>query len=142
MPFAIREDLAQEYEAEMRCLDVRWVQWLGYTCGANQKNATFRTSESKAARCGDYSVAVNPQLEVYRHPLPLAEDLNKLDGGYGFTNIDLADAYNQINLARIAVGLGPPWFWNVQQKGYFLSFEWEKTNKHNFQRAAEVFRNV
>ena len=25
--------------------------------------------------CGDYSVTVNPQLEVHRHPLPSSEDL-------------------------------------------------------------------
>ena len=50
--------------------------------------------------CGDYSVTVNPQLEDHRHPLPLPEDLmRRLGAGYGFTKIDLADAYNQIKLA-------------------------------------------
>ena len=50
--------------------------------------------------CGDYSVTVNPQLEVHRHPLPSPEDLmRRLGGGEGFTKIDLADAYNQIRLA-------------------------------------------
>ena len=50
--------------------------------------------------CGDYSVTVNPQLEDHQHPLPLPEDLmRRLGGGYGFTKIDLADAYNQIKLA-------------------------------------------
>ena len=49
--------------------------------------------------CGDYSVTVNQQLEDHRHPLPLPEDLmRRLGGGYGFTKIDLADAYNQIKL--------------------------------------------
>ena len=50
--------------------------------------------------CGDYSVTVNPQLKVHRHPLPSPEDLIRhLGGGAGFTKIDLADAYNQIRLA-------------------------------------------
>ena len=50
--------------------------------------------------CGDYSVTVNPQLEVHRHPLPSPEGLMRcLGGGEGFTKIDLADAYNQIRLA-------------------------------------------
>ena len=50
--------------------------------------------------CGDYSVTVNPQLEDHRHPLPLPEDLmRRLGGRYGFTKIDLADAYNQIKLS-------------------------------------------
>ena len=49
--------------------------------------------------CGDYSVTVNSQLETHRHPIPLPEDLmRKLGGGYCFTKIDLADAYNQIKL--------------------------------------------
>ena len=51
--------------------------------------------------CGDYSVTVNPQLETHRQPLPLPEELMyKLGGGYGFTKIDLADAYNQIPLSK------------------------------------------
>ena len=56
------------------------------------------TSQGKGV-CGDYSVTVNPQLAVHRHPLPLPEELmRKLGGGYGFTKIDLADAYNQVRL--------------------------------------------
>ena len=38
-------------------------------------------------------------MAVHRHLLPLPEELlRKLGGGYGFTKIDLADAYNQIRL--------------------------------------------
>ena len=53
--------------------------------------------------CGDYSVKINPKLEPHRYPMPLPEDLmRKLGGGYGFTKIDLADAYNQIPLGPIS----------------------------------------
>jgi len=59
--------------------------------------------KAKLRACSDYSVTVNPQVEVHRHPLPLPEGLmNKLGGGYGFTKIDLADAYNQIKLGPIS----------------------------------------
>ena len=55
--------------------------------------------KAKIRVCGDYSCTVNPQLEPHRHPLPLPEDLmRKLGGGYCFSKIDLADAYNQIKL--------------------------------------------
>ena len=55
---------------------------------------------TKLRVCGDYSVTVNPHLEIHRHPLPLPEDLvRKLSSGYYFTKIDLANAYNQIRLA-------------------------------------------
>ena len=57
-------------------------------------------TQPKLRVCGDYSVTVNEQLEDHRHPLPLPEDLmRRLGGGYGFTKIDLADAYNQIKLS-------------------------------------------
>ena len=57
-----------------------------------------QTSNKPALRvCGDYSVTVNPQLEAHQHPLPFPEELmQRLGGGYGFTKIDLADAYNQV----------------------------------------------
>ena len=45
-------------------------------------------------------MGINDQLEDHRHPLPLPEELmHKLGGGFGYTKIDLADAYNQIQLA-------------------------------------------
>ena len=54
-------------------------------------------SKTKIRVCEDYSVTVNTQLEPHRHPLPIPEDLiRKLGGGYGFTKVDLADAFNQI----------------------------------------------
>ena len=57
-------------------------------------------SKAKIRVCGDYSVTVNPQLDDHRQPVPLPEELmRKLAGGYGFTKIDLADAYNQVPLA-------------------------------------------
>ena len=55
--------------------------------------------KGKLRVCGDYSVTINPQLEDHHQPIPLPEDLmQKLGEGYGFTKIDLADAYNQIML--------------------------------------------
>ena len=53
--------------------------------------------------CGDYSVTVDPQLEIHRQSMPLPEDLmKKLGGGHDITKIDLADTFNQIRLHRKA----------------------------------------
>ena len=42
-------------------------------------------------------MTANSQLSVLRHPLPLPEErMRKLGGGYGFTKINLADAYNKV----------------------------------------------
>ena len=44
-------------------------------------------------------MTVNSQLETHRYPMPRPDDLmRKLSGGYGFSKVDLADAYNQIKL--------------------------------------------
>jgi len=65
-----------------------------------RKPPTPGQTMAKLRVCGDYSVTVNPQLDTHRHPMPQPEDLmNKLSGGHYFTKIDLADAYNQIQLA-------------------------------------------
>ena len=81
-------------------MDTSPVQRMGYSSWAIWKKRSANNTKASLRVCGDYSDTVNPQLEVHRHPLPLPEDLMKmLGGGYGFTKIDLADAYNQIKLA-------------------------------------------
>ena len=60
---------------------------------------TSKSGPNSIRVCGDYSVTVNPQLEMHRHPMPQPEDLmRRLGRGHSFTKIDLADAYNQICL--------------------------------------------
>ena len=49
--------------------------------------------------CGDFSIAVNPFLNVDQYPLPKATDiLAKLAGGHEFSKIDFADDYLQVEL--------------------------------------------
>ena len=49
--------------------------------------------------CGDYKVTLNSALKVDQYPLPKPEDLfASLAGGQKFTKIDLAHAYQQMNL--------------------------------------------
>lgn len=56
--------------------------------------------KAKLKVCGDYPVTVNPNLEMHQQPLPQPEELMcNLGGGHGFRKVDLADAYNQIQLA-------------------------------------------
>ncbi|KFD47710.1 hypothetical protein M513_11388 [Trichuris suis] len=102
VPFAILEDLNQAYDAGIK--RGVWVptQFNEYGTPVVPVRKPLSTDRRKATLrvCGDYSVTVNPQLDTHRHPMPLPEDLmRKLSGGYYFTKIDLADAYNQIKLA-------------------------------------------
>ena len=101
VPFAIQEDLAQVYDAGIKKGIWKPTQFNEYGTPVVPIRKTLLPGQCKRSLrvCGDYSVTVNPQLETHRQPLPLPEDLmRKLGGGYGFTKIDLADAYNQIAL--------------------------------------------
>ena len=101
VPFAIQEDLCQAYDAGIARGVWLPTQFNDYgTPVVPIREPSLPGQPAKLRVCGDYSVTVNQQLEPHRHPMPLPEDLmRKLGGGYGFSKIDLADAYNQIMLA-------------------------------------------
>ena len=101
VPFAIQDDLCRAYDAGIAGGVWQPTQFSAYgTPVVSIRKAAFAGKPAKLRVCGDYSITVNHQLESHRHPMPLPENLmRKLGGGYGFTKIDLADAYNQIMLA-------------------------------------------
>ena len=96
----MQEELVQTYDVGIvRCIwtPTSFNDW--GTPVVPVRKAAPASSQLALRVCGDYSVTVNPQLETHRHPLPLPEELmRRLGGGYGFTKIDLADAYNQVRL--------------------------------------------
>ena len=102
VPFAIRQDLSQGYDegiAKGVWKPAKFNEW-GTPVVPIRKPQTSQSSKPKLRICGDYSVGINDQLEDHRHPMPLPEELmQKLGGGFGYTKIDLADAYNQIMLS-------------------------------------------
>lgn len=58
-----------------------------------------RKTNGKLRLCGDYSTGLNDALEDNKHPLPTAEDIfTTLNGGKYFSQIDLTDAYLQIEM--------------------------------------------
>ncbi|XP_014676614.1 PREDICTED: uncharacterized protein K02A2.6-like [Priapulus caudatus] len=59
----------------------------------------FLKPDNTVSICGDYKVTVNRFADVDRHPLPTPEDLfAMLSGGVLFTKLDMAHAYQQIEL--------------------------------------------
>ena len=102
VPFAIQEDLNAAIDAGIARGIWKPTQFNDYGTPVVPIRKALLPGQTKAKIrvCGDYSVTVNPQLETHRQLIPLPEDLmRKLGGGYGFTKIDLADAYNQIKLS-------------------------------------------
>ena len=100
VPFALQEDLTQMYEAGIKRGVWQRTHFSEYGTPVVPIRKPASQGKKAALRvCGDYSVTVNSQLETHRHPIPTPEKLmQKLSGGYGFTKMDLADAYTQIPL--------------------------------------------
>ena len=102
VPFALRDDLVKGYEEGITKGVWKPVQFNEYGTPVVpiRKAHTSGSLKPKLRICGDYSMGINDQLEDHRHPLPLPEELmQKLGGGFWYTKTDLADAYNQIQLA-------------------------------------------
>ena len=101
VPFAMFEDLSHALDAGITkgiWTPTQFCDW--GTPMVPVRKAPRPDGTASIRVCGDYSVTVNPQLEVHRHPLPSPEDLmRRLAGGAGFTKIDLGDAYDKIRLA-------------------------------------------
>ena len=101
VPFAVQEDLNQAYDIGIAKGIWKPVTFNEYgTPVVPVRKQSQPNQPSGAVRvCGDYSVFINGQLETYRQPMPLPEDLmRRLDGTHYFSKVDLADAYNQIEL--------------------------------------------
>ena len=102
VPFSIMQDLNEAYELGIKRGVWEKVDFNSYGTPVVPIRKTLLPGQEKSGIrvCGDYSVTVNSQLEDHRKPIPLPEDLmRKLGGGYCFSKIDLANAYNQICLS-------------------------------------------
>jgi len=56
-------------------------------------------SDGQIRICGNYKITLNPHLRVDRYPIPrVSELLTKLNKGVVFTKLDLAQAYQQVEL--------------------------------------------
>ncbi|VDL81830.1 unnamed protein product [Nippostrongylus brasiliensis] len=59
---------------------------------ADKKNGTIRL-------CADFSTGLNDSLEHYQHSLPTPDEIfTKLNGGHYFTQLDLSEAYLQLEV--------------------------------------------
>ena len=77
VPFAIREDLTQSYDAGIRrgVWEPTSFNSYGTPVVPIRKTPLPGQQKGKLRVCGDYSVTVYPQLQEHRQPIPLPEDL-------------------------------------------------------------------
>ena len=86
VPYALKERVEKESEGIIQKVDHS--DWAIPIIGVPKGDNTVRI-------CGDYKIAVNPQLQVDQYPLPKIQDIfASLAGGQRFTKIDLQQAYN------------------------------------------------
>jgi hypothetical protein len=95
VPYAITkkvEDALDRLESEGIIFKVDHSDWAAPIVPVPKSDGTMRI-------CGDFKVTINPVLRMEQYPIPKIEDIfSNLAGGEKFSKIDLAQAYNQIEL--------------------------------------------
>ncbi|XP_064470252.1 uncharacterized protein K02A2.6-like [Ornithodoros turicata] len=95
IPFAIRTAVERDSERKVNngvLSPVEASPWATPIVVAPKPNVAVRV-------CGDFSVTVNPQLDIAQYPLPRPEELfPKQNGGVIFSKLDLSEAYLQMEL--------------------------------------------
>ena len=98
VPFAMQEELAQAYDAEIArgiWTPTSFNDW--GTPVVPVKKAAQTSNKPAFTRLRRLLCNRKPADGNHQHPLPLPEELmRRLGGGYGFTKVDQADAYNQV----------------------------------------------
>ena len=95
VPYALRAGVEKELdrlEKEGIIEPVQFSEWAAPIVPVRKKDGSVRI-------CGDYKLTVNKVAEPDTYPIPKIEDLfAALEGGQTFTKLDLAHAYQQIEL--------------------------------------------
>ncbi|XP_071579209.1 uncharacterized protein [Temnothorax nylanderi] len=93
VPFKLRPLVEKEINSLVEAgilVKVTTSEWATPVVPVLKKNNTVRL-------CGDFSVTLNPNLVIDKHPVPTIEELfSSLAGGIKFSKIDLKDAYLQL----------------------------------------------
>lgn len=97
IPFSFKESVNKELDELERTGVVKLVEtseWATPLVPVVKSNGEIRL-------CADYKITVNRFMQDVKHPLPRIEELfAALQGGENFTKLDLASAYNQLELTE------------------------------------------
>ena len=97
VPYAMRERIEEEIDRLIREKIIEPVEsneWATPVVPVLKTNGKIRL-------CGDYKITLNPSLIIDRHPIPRVQDLiARIGDGKIFTKLDLAQAYQQVELDK------------------------------------------
>ncbi|XGW34468.1 hypothetical protein V3C99_018399 [Haemonchus contortus] len=95
VPYAVQPRISQEIDrlvAGKFLTPVEHSDWAAPVVVVQKKNGSIRL-------CADSSTGLNDALEQHQHPLPTPDDIfAKFNGGRFFSQLDLAEAYLQIEM--------------------------------------------
>ncbi|PIO56101.1 reverse transcriptase [Teladorsagia circumcincta] len=95
VPYAVLPRLSQEIDrliAANVLSPVDHSDWAAPIVVVQKKNGSIRL-------CADFSTGLNNALDQHQHPLPTPDDIfTKLNGGQYFSQLDLAEAYLQLEV--------------------------------------------
>ncbi|PIO75460.1 hypothetical protein TELCIR_02484 [Teladorsagia circumcincta] len=95
VPYAVLPRLSQEIDSLVAAKVLSPVDhsdWAAPVVVVHKKNGSIRL-------CADFSTGLNDALDQHQHPLPIPDDIfTKLNGGQYFSQIDVAEAYLQLEM--------------------------------------------
>ncbi|PIO54721.1 reverse transcriptase, partial [Teladorsagia circumcincta] len=95
VPYAVLPRISQEIDrliAANVLSPVDHSDWAAPIVVVRKKNGSIRL-------CADFSTGLNDALDLHQHPLPTPDDIfTKLNGGQYFSQLDLAEAYLQLEM--------------------------------------------
>ena len=97
LPYAMKKKVENELDRLQQkgiITPVQYSDWAAPVVPVLKRDGSVRL-------CGDFSVSINPKMEVNQYPLPQPNEMfTNLNGGVLFSKLDFSEAYLQIELDK------------------------------------------
>eukprot|EP00794_Sanderia_malayensis_P014513 gene14513-16019_t len=97
LPYAKKKNIEDEVDRLEQKGIITLVQYSDWAAPV----VPFLKRDGSVRLCGDFSVSINPKMEVNQYPLPKPNEMfTNLNGGVMFSKLDFSEAYLQIELDK------------------------------------------
>ena len=97
LPYAMKKKVENELDRLQQkgiITPVQYSDWAAPVVPVLKRDGSVRL-------CGDFSVSINPKMEVNQYPLPQPNEMfTNLNGGVSFSKLDFSEACLQIELDK------------------------------------------